>query len=77
MSQELKLINNKYSTHFGVVSAGVLKLPELPTGLFLLVSFGHFLIPEGFKKNSHGCNPWNVSVIESEPRSGFNHGLLS
>jgi hypothetical protein len=72
MIQKFKLIDNRYSTHSGVVYTGVLTTPELCTGLLLLMSFRHFPILKGFKQNSHGCNPWCINEKFPEPQGGFN-----
>ena len=49
-NQELKYIDYQYSTHFGVVNIVLNANPELRTGLLLLMSFGHFVIPKGIKQ---------------------------
>jgi hypothetical protein len=28
--------------------------------------------PKNINLNNHGCNPWQISAVKKEPRSGFN-----
>ena len=49
-NQELRCIDYQCSTHFGVVNTAFNAYTELRTGLLLLMSFGHFVIPEGIKQ---------------------------